>query len=81
MPPLQVASTGHVDRYERLQRQRSLKNGTPGVAVIEYEDGEREMVDMKIEKFRSIKMRLVIMNVMMIQRMAMRMSIILIYWQ
>ena len=53
MPPLQVASTGHVDRYERLQRQRTLKNGTPGVAVIEYEDGEREMVDMKIEKFRS----------------------------
>ena len=42
-----------MDRYERLQRQRTLKNGTPGVAVIEYEDGEREMVDMKIEKFRS----------------------------
>jgi hypothetical protein len=27
--------------------------GSEGVAVIEYEDGERDMVDMKIEKFRT----------------------------
>jgi hypothetical protein len=27
--------------------------GSEGVAVIEYEDGERDMVDMKIEKFCS----------------------------
>ncbi|KAL7535450.1 hypothetical protein ACHAWF_005172 [Thalassiosira exigua] len=51
--PLQnVSSTGHVDRYNRRQRQRSLKQTDAGVAVIEYEDGEREMIDMKLEKFR-----------------------------
>ena len=43
----------HRDRYERLLRQKTLTKGSDGVAVIEYEDGEREMVDMKIEKFRS----------------------------
>ena len=43
----------HSDRYERLLRQKTLTKGSDGVAVIEYEDGEREMVDMKIEKFRS----------------------------
>ena len=42
----------HVDRYERLQCQQTLKAGTPGVALIEYEDGERELVDLKVEKFR-----------------------------
>ena len=51
-PSANVASTGHIDRYERQQRQKTLKKKTAGVAVIEYEDGEREMVDMKIEKFR-----------------------------
>mmetsp|Transcript_27581 Transcript_27581/g.58917 ORF Transcript_27581/g.58917 Transcript_27581/m.58917 type:complete len:346 (-) Transcript_27581:1625-2662(-) len=54
-PPENVASTGHIDRYERQQRQRTLKKSTAGVAVIEYEDGEREMVDMKIEKFRGYR--------------------------
>ena len=43
----------HSDRYERLLRQKTLTKGSDGVAVIEYEDGEREMVDMKMEKFRS----------------------------
>ena len=42
----------HVDRYERLQCQQTLKAGTPGVALIEYEDGERELVDLNVEKFR-----------------------------
>eukprot|EP00584_Thalassiosira_punctigera_P002829 CAMPEP_0172529480 /NCGR_PEP_ID=MMETSP1067-20121228/3540_1 /TAXON_ID=265564 ORGANISM="Thalassiosira punctigera, Strain Tpunct2005C2" /NCGR_SAMPLE_ID=MMETSP1067 /ASSEMBLY_ACC=CAM_ASM_000444 /LENGTH=456 /DNA_ID=CAMNT_0013313531 /DNA_START=280 /DNA_END=1651 /DNA_ORIENTATION=+ len=51
-PRENVASTGHIDRYERQQRQRILRKSSAGVAVIEYEDGEREMVDMKIEKFR-----------------------------
>jgi len=54
-PPENVASTGHIDRYERQQRQRTLKKSTAGVAVIEYEDGEREMVNMKIEKFRGYR--------------------------
>lgn len=54
-PSENVASTGHIDRYERQQRQRTLKKSTAGVAVIEYEDGEREMVDMKIEKFRGYR--------------------------
>lgn len=51
-PTENVSSTGHVDRYERLQWQKTLKAGTPGVALIEYEDGERELVDLKVEKFR-----------------------------
>jgi len=50
-----VASTGHVDRWERQQRERTLERSTPGVAVIEYEDGERATVDMKIEKFRDYR--------------------------
>ena len=55
-PIANVASTGHVDRYERLQRQKSLlhhhEDSACGVAIIEYDDGEREMVDMTIETFR-----------------------------
>jgi len=51
-PSENLASTGHIDRFERQQRQRTLSEGTAGVAVIEYEDGEREMVDMQMEKFR-----------------------------
>ncbi|KAL9184348.1 hypothetical protein ACHAXT_002434 [Thalassiosira profunda] len=51
-PTENVASTGHVDRFQRRARQRKLKRGTPGVAVIEYEDGERETVDLKVETFR-----------------------------
>ena len=67
-----VASTGHVDRYERLQRQKSLFHfhggngnndndtasgggGDGSVAVIEYDDGEREMVDMAHETFRAYR--------------------------
>ncbi len=45
----------HSDRYERLLRQKSLTKGSDGVAVIEYEDGEREMVDLKMETFRSCR--------------------------
>merc|ERR1712194_343692 len=54
-PSENVASTGHIDRFERQQRQRTLRRGTAGVAVIEYEDGEREMVDMQMEKFRGYR--------------------------
>merc|ERR1712194_25664 len=54
-PSENVASTGHIDRFERQQRQRTLRKGTAGVAVIEYEDGEREMVDMQMEKFRGYR--------------------------
>ena len=45
-----VAATGHVDRYER--RQLGLRRGDPGAAVIEYEDGERETVDLRRETWR-----------------------------
>lgn len=48
-----VASTGHVDRYVRTQRARGLSLKTPGVAMIEYDDGERQLVDLKREKFRA----------------------------
>ena len=48
-----VASTGHVDRYERKQRELTLSTYTPGVAVIEYDDGERQTIDLLQEKFRS----------------------------
>lgn len=54
-PTENVASTGHVDRYERQQRQKTLKKSSHGVAVIEYEDGEREMVDLNLEKFRDYR--------------------------
>jgi len=45
------------DWYERQQRQRTtLKDSTSlGVAVIEYVDGEREMVDLRTEKFRNYR--------------------------
>jgi len=48
-----VGSTGHVDRYERKQRERTLSTYTPGVAVIEYDDGERQTINLLQEKFRS----------------------------
>ncbi|KAL3810410.1 hypothetical protein ACHAXA_007038 [Cyclostephanos tholiformis] len=53
-PAENVSSTGHIDRYERLLRRKrkKIKEGSAGVAVIEYEDGEREMVDMEGEIFR-----------------------------
>jgi hypothetical protein len=48
-----VGSTGHVDRYVRKQRELTLSTYTPGVAVIEYDDGERQTIDLLQEKFRS----------------------------
>ncbi|KAL3785160.1 hypothetical protein HJC23_013826 [Cyclotella cryptica] len=48
-----VASTGHIDRFVRNQRQRRLSRKTPGAALIEYEDGERCLVDLTEETFRS----------------------------
>ena len=43
----------HVDKYLRLKRQKTLNTKTPGVAIIEYEDGETEMVNLQIETFRN----------------------------
>ena len=43
----------HVDRYLRLKRQETLNIKTPGVAIIEYEDGETEMVNIQVETFRN----------------------------
>eukprot|EP00804_Cyclotella_cryptica_P027176 CCRYP_016083-RA/>CCRYP_016083-RA protein AED:0.16 eAED:0.43 QI:0/0/0/0.66/0.5/0.33/3/0/949 len=48
-----VASTGHADRYVREQRAKTLNERVPGVALIEYEDGERQLVDLTREKFRA----------------------------
>lgn len=48
-----VASTGHADRYVREVRARGLNSKTPGVAMIEYDDGERQLVDLRAEKFRA----------------------------
>ncbi|KAL7504949.1 hypothetical protein ACHAXN_002695 [Cyclotella atomus] len=48
-----VASTGHADRYVREVRARGLSIKTPGVAMIEYDDGERQLIDLKAEKFRA----------------------------
>ena len=45
----------HVDRYLRLKRQKTLNTKTPGVAIIEYEDGETEMVNLRIETFRNYR--------------------------
>ena len=41
-----------MDRYLRLKRQKNLNSKTPGFAIIEYEDGEREMVNLQVEKLR-----------------------------
>ena len=51
-PLANVASTGQVDRFIRRERAKNLRRDTPGVAVIQYEDGEQEVVDMRREKFR-----------------------------
>ncbi|KAL7487303.1 hypothetical protein ACHAW6_012910 [Cyclotella cf. meneghiniana] len=48
-----VASTGHADRYVRERRAETLDESVPGVALIEYEDGERQLVDLTREKFRA----------------------------
>ena len=42
-----------MDRYLRLKRQKTLNTKTPGVAIIEYEDGETEIVNLRIETFRN----------------------------
>ena len=52
-PLCHVAGTGHVDLYERKQRELTLSTYTPGVAVIEYDDGERQTIDLRQETFRS----------------------------
>ncbi|KAL7517603.1 hypothetical protein ACHAWX_002513 [Stephanocyclus meneghinianus] len=52
-PVENVAATGHIDRFVRNQRQRRLSRKTPGAALIEYDDGERCLVDLTEEKFRS----------------------------
>jgi hypothetical protein len=52
-PLKNIAHTGEVDRYERKQRALTLSTYTPGVAVIEYDDGERQTIDLLREKFRS----------------------------
>lgn len=51
-PAHNVASTGHIDKYERSKLQNQSIVGTPGVALIQYEDGEREIVNMTNENFR-----------------------------
>jgi hypothetical protein len=51
-PLAHIAGTGHVDRYERKLRERTLSTYMPGVAVIEYDDGERQTIDLRQEKFR-----------------------------
>mmetsp|Transcript_32481 Transcript_32481/g.77590 ORF Transcript_32481/g.77590 Transcript_32481/m.77590 type:complete len:380 (+) Transcript_32481:119-1258(+) len=52
-PSSNIASTGHLDRYLRRENAKKLNRKTPGVCLIEYEDGEREMVDLQREKFRA----------------------------
>jgi len=52
-PKENVASTGHIDKYERNKLQNQLVVGSPGVAIIQYEDGEKEIVNMTNEIFRT----------------------------
>ena len=52
-PRSNIASTGHLDRYLRRENAKKLNRKTPGVCLIEYEDGEQEMVDLQKEKFRA----------------------------
>jgi hypothetical protein len=52
-PSHNVARTGHIDKYERSKLQSQLIVGTPGVAVVQYEDGEKEIVNMTNEIFRA----------------------------
>ncbi|KAL7458868.1 hypothetical protein ACHAWC_010527 [Mediolabrus comicus] len=51
-----IAGTGHVDKYERSLRERTLSRNTPGVAVVRYDggtfDGEQQTIDLRREKFR-----------------------------
>jgi hypothetical protein len=51
-PVCNIASTGHVDRYIRSLQSQTLSHNMPHVAVIEYDDGETEVVNMSNEIFR-----------------------------
>jgi hypothetical protein len=51
-PLCNVAQTGHVDYYERRKRAEKITADSPGAAIIEYEDGERTLVDLSQETFR-----------------------------
>jgi hypothetical protein len=51
-PLRNVGDTGHVDRYFRRKRDEQLREDSPGAAIIEYDDGERTLVDLSREKFR-----------------------------
>lgn len=52
-PAENLASTGHIDRYTRNERLRYLSRHYPGAALVEYSDGERQLVDMTKETFRA----------------------------
>ena len=52
-PVENVASTGHVDRFVRNQRQKTLSKESSGAALIEYKDGEKCLIDLTKETFRS----------------------------
>jgi hypothetical protein len=52
-PSQNVARTGHIDKYERNKLQKQLIVGSPGVAIVQYEDGEKEIVNMTNEIFRT----------------------------
>ena len=51
-PLSNIDSTGHVDRYIRSQQSKTLHKDSVNVAVIEYDDGETELVNMTNEKYR-----------------------------
>jgi hypothetical protein len=51
-PLCNIASTGHVDRYIRTLHSKTLSQTMSHVALIEYDDGETELVNMSKEIFR-----------------------------
>ncbi|KAL3777872.1 hypothetical protein ACHAWO_001154 [Cyclotella atomus] len=51
-PLRNIGNTGHVDRYFRQKRAEQLCVDSPGAAIIEYDDGERTLVDLSQETFR-----------------------------
>ena len=51
-PACNIASTGHVDRYIRSIQSKTLSQTMSHVALIEYDDGETELVHMSKEIFR-----------------------------
>ena len=48
-PLINIANTGHVDRYIRSQQSKTLHKDSVNVAVIEYDDGETELVNMNVD--------------------------------